>query len=137
MVSQNESSSDFLFIQCINIHNYSEKLLFVLQTNLNDDIFTGHIQVEPISVVPDSELNPIYKEITIFIDSYHSQEKGECLCLMLSPFQNSNLFFNDKYQIPLCFEDNTEGWFKSLIRWMNIYAYLELVCSSLYGFPFF
>ena len=50
--------------------------------------------------------DPVYKEITIYTSEDDVLEKEECLCLQLSPTQNSNVFFNDNYKAQLCFKDN-------------------------------
>ena len=67
-------------------------------------------------MVSNSGLDPVYKEITIYTSEDDVLEREECLCVELSPVQNSSVFFNDNYQAQLCFKDD-EG---KACAWMHV-----------------
>ena len=76
-------------------------------------------------MVSDSGLNPVYKEITIYTSENDILEREECLCLVLSSIQNSNVFFNDNYKAQLCFEDD-EGEVDTLHGCNQMNMYFEM-----------
>ena len=67
---------------------------------------SGQYHVEPVTAKTGYGLDPVYKDIAISTFEDDILEREECLCLQLSPTQNSNVFFTDNRQARLCFEDN-------------------------------